>query len=69
MAAPRPDGAKAPAQRVGFLHRIGNAPWGVAVGLGVVLLAAGIYKDETFAQVYGGLMIGLGVVLRIVRGR
>ena len=69
MGTPRPDDGKPATPRVGLLNRIGNAPWGVAVGLGVVLLAVGVYKDETFAQVYGGLMIALGVLLRVVRGR
>ena len=81
MAAPRPgDGRKpnptpaaapapAAAPRVGLLNKLGNAPWGVAAGLGVLLLAVGIYKGEMFAQVYGGIMIVLGVVLRIKRGR
>jgi hypothetical protein len=59
----------APARRVGMLNRIGNAPWWVAVGLGVLLLAVGVYRDQAFLLMYGGIMIGLGVVLRIKRGR
>lgn len=59
----------APARRVGLLNRIGNAPWWVAVGLGVLLLAVGVYQNQAFLLMYGGIMIGLGVVLRIKRGR
>ncbi|QEI05537.1 hypothetical protein FXN63_06550 [Pigmentiphaga aceris] len=80
MAAPRPDerpdaGRAQPAatsttpRRIGLLNKLGNAHWGVAVGLGVLLLAVGVYKGELFAQVYGGIMIALGIGLRIVRGR
>jgi hypothetical protein len=70
MAAPRPDDkGKAPAPRVGLLNRIGNAPWWVAVGLGALLLVVGVYRGETFAQVYGGVVIVLGIVLRVVRRR
>lgn len=59
----------APARRVGLLNRIGNAPWWVTVGLGVLLLAVGVYQDQVFLLMYGGIMIGLGMVLRIKRGR
>ena len=77
MAAPRPEDGRKPATapapssppRLGLLNKLGNAHWGVAAGLGVLLLAVGIYKGEMFAQVYGGIMIVLGVVLRIKRGR
>ena len=79
MAAPRPNDSRKPAEapaassptppRVGLLNKLGNAHWGVAAGLGVLLLVVGIYKGEVFAQVYGGIMIVLGVVLRIKRGR
>ena len=74
MAERRPrDGQKpapapaAPPPRVGMLNKLGNAHWGVACGMGVVLMGVGFYTGEVFAQIYGGAMIVLGLVLGVVR--
>jgi hypothetical protein len=72
MAERRPGGdrkpaSEAPSARVGMLNKLGNAHWGVACGMGVVLLGVGFYTGEIFAQVYGAVMVVLGLVLAYVR--